>query len=79
MGAFGGLKEALNNESIIFTVKYQFRYPLSIFKSNITDVSIINIKELEALPATTGSVNEQLGKIQKELSNLNKEFSKKFK
>ena len=78
-GQFGGLKEALNNESIIFEVKYQFRYPLSILKSNITDVSIINIKELEALPATTGSGNEQLGKIQKELSNLNKEFSKKIK
>ncbi len=78
-GQYGGLIEALNNKTITFKVSYKFKYPLSLWQSTIVDTSAINIRELEALPSTTGNLAEQVGKVHKELENLNKEFLKKVK
>ena len=70
-GQFGGLKEALNDEIIIFTVSYLYKHPLNLWKSKHTDISIIDIKELEALPSTIGDINDKLNKINKTLEKIN--------
>ncbi|WP_179999281.1 hypothetical protein [Acinetobacter sp. YH12239] len=78
-GQYGGLIEALNDQVLIFEISYQFRFPLSLWKSRIKDISSINIRELEELPASTGDLNNQLEKIHKELEKFNKEFLKRPK
>lgn len=70
-GQFGGLKEALNSQPITFKVTYHYKHPLNFWKSKLTDVSVINIFELEALPASIGGINENLDKIHKEIKQLN--------
>ena len=75
-GQYGGLVEALNDKPITFEVSYKYRYPLSLWKSPVSDRSVINIRELEALPSTTGSLIEQIGKIHRELEQLNKQLPK---
>jgi hypothetical protein len=71
-GQFGGLKEALNNKPITFYITYHYKHPLNIWKSKITDISIIDIRELEALPANVGNLEDKLDKIHKELQNMNR-------
>jgi hypothetical protein len=75
---FGGLKEALNDQPIIFTVTYTYKPPLNLWKSKISDRSVINIRELEALPSNTGGITEQISKIHKEIKNLNSKIEKKL-
>lgn len=75
-GQYGGLKEALDNKPITFEVSYEFKYPLSLCKSKFKDKSVIDIRELEGLPSSTGNLTEQLGKIHKEIEQLNREFRK---
>ncbi|WP_343619504.1 hypothetical protein [Acinetobacter proteolyticus] len=70
-GQFGGLKEALNDEIIIFKVSYLYKHPLNLWKSKHTDISIIDIRELEALPSTTGDTNDRLNEINKTLEKIN--------
>jgi hypothetical protein len=76
-GQFGGLKEALNDEIIIFTVSYLYKHPLNLWKSKHIDISIIDINELEALPSTIGDINDRLNKINKTLEKINLSISKK--
>ncbi len=70
-GQFGGLSEALNNAPITFYITYEYKHPLNFWKSQITDISVINILELEALPASIGDISENLEKIHKEIKQLN--------
>ena len=77
-GQFGGLKEALNDQPITFTVTYTYKHPLNLWKSKISDRSVINIRELEALPSSTGGITEQISKIHNEIKNLNSKIEKKF-
>lgn len=76
-GQYGGLKDALNNSPITFYVTYTYKHPLNIWRSRITDISIIDIKELEALPSTIGNTTENLEKIYKELKTLNTNINKR--
>jgi hypothetical protein len=77
-GQFGGLKEALNEKPITFKVTYLYKHPLNLWKTKITDISIIDINELEALPSSDGGLIEQMKNINKELKALNVKIDKKF-
>ena len=77
-GQFGGLKEALNDQPITFTVTYTYKHPLNLWQSKISDSSVIDIRELEALPASTEGMTEQISKIHKEMKILNAKIDKKF-
>jgi len=51
---------------------------LNLWKTKITDISIIDINELESLPASNGGLLEQLKNINKSLTTLNQKIEKKL-
>ncbi|MDM1341551.1 MULTISPECIES: hypothetical protein [Acinetobacter] len=77
-GQYGGLREALDNNPITMKVTYWYQHPLNLWKTQITDISIIDINELEALPSSDGGFIEQLQNINKELKILNTKLEKKL-
>ncbi|HCL58505.1 hypothetical protein [Acinetobacter variabilis] len=77
-GQYGGLKESLKNTSITFTVTYFYKHPLNLWKTKITNISIIDINELESLPSSNGGILEQLKNINKSLTTLNQKIEKKL-
>ena len=77
-GQFGGLKEALDNRSITFSVTYRYKHPLNLWKTKVTDISTIYINELGSLPSSDGGLIEQLKSINIEIKSLNTTINKKF-
>lgn len=75
-GQFGGLEDSLNKQPITFFVTYKYRHPLNLWRSKITDISTINIQELEAMPSSLGNSTEQLKKIATELKELKLKLNK---
>lgn len=62
-GQYGGLKDSLDNSPITFTITYLYKHPLNLWKTKITDISTIDINELEGLPSSEGGFIEQLQNI----------------
>jgi len=54
-----------------------YKHPLNLWKTKITDISTIDINELESLPASNGGLLEQLKNINKSLTTLNQMIEKK--
>jgi hypothetical protein len=77
LGQYGGLKDSLDNSPITFTITYLYKHPLNLWKTKITDISTIDINELESLPASNGRLLEQLKNINKSLTTLNQKIEKK--
>lgn len=77
-GQYGGLKDALEGLPIEIRVTYFYKYPLNLWKTKITDISIIDINELEGLPASDGGLIEQLHNINNQLKSLNTKIQKKL-
>ena len=77
-GQYGGLKDSLDNSPITFTITYLYKHPLNLWKTKITDISTIDINELEGLPSSEGGFIEQLQNINKELKILNTKLEKKL-
>ena len=77
-GQYGGLKDSLDNSPITFTITYLYKHPLNLQKTKITDISTIDINELEGLPSSEGGFIEQLQNINKELKILNTKLEKKL-
>lgn len=77
-GKYGGLKDSLDNSPITFTITYLYKHPLNLWKTKITDISTIDINELESLPASNGGLLEQLKNINKSLITLNQKIEKKL-
>jgi len=59
-------------------VTYFYKHPLNLWKTKITNISIIDINELESLPSSNGGILEQLKNINKSLTTLNQKIEKKL-
>jgi hypothetical protein len=78
-GQYGGLKEALNELPLTITASYTYRHPLNLWNTKIIDISVIDIRELESMPASTGGIIDQLKNIGKELKELNSKINKNLR
>ena len=77
-GQYGSLRDALDNNPILIKATYWYQHPLNVWKTQITNISIIDINELAALPSSEGGLIEQLQHINKELKILNTKLEKKL-